>query len=90
MIADVSECKDIIPKKYLESHDYEEEKDSKLNRNKIFMEDGRIPLDLAVSRWLALERGVITMPCSLFYHANSKYKNDKYIRLAICRGMNNS
>ncbi|CDW87563.1 kynurenine-oxoglutarate transaminase [Stylonychia lemnae] len=88
MMADISECKDIIPKQYLESHDYEEDKNSKVNRNRVFMEDGRIPLDLAVSRWLALERGVITMPGSLFYYGNSRYKSDNYLRLAICKGMN--
>ena len=63
---------------------------SKLNRNRVYMNDGRIPLDLAFSRWMALERGVIVMPCSLFYHKDSAYKNDSYVRLAICRGMKNS
>ena len=51
------------------------------------MPDGRIPLDLAFSRWLALERGIICMPGSLFYHPQSPYKNDNYVRFAICRGM---
>lgn len=90
MIADISQCADSIPSQYKESHDYENDKDSKLNRNRVFMQDGRIPLDLAFSRWMAIERGVIVMPCSLFYLKDSIYKSDKYVRIAICRGRQNT
>eukprot|EP00347_Sterkiella_histriomuscorum_P017445 403349344 len=87
MMIDISKTKSMIPEKYLQSHDYEEDLDSKLNRNKVYMPNGKIPLDLAFSRWLALERGIISMPGSLFYHIDSQYKNDNYVRFAICRGM---
>lgn len=51
------------------------------------MPDGKIPLDLAFCRWMAVERGVIMMPCSLFYHKESPYRLDNYVRLVICKGM---
>lgn len=54
------------------------------------MADGRVPYDLAFSRWIAVERGVVTMPGVLFYHPESPYKNDNYVRIAICKGMDHS
>ena len=51
------------------------------------MDDGRVPTDLAFCRWMAVERGVIMMPCSLFYHKDSAYKEDKYVRIVICKGL---
>jgi len=51
------------------------------------MPNGKIPLDLAVCRWLAIERKVTMMPNSLFYSAKSPYRNDNYVRVAICKGI---
>jgi aspartate/methionine/tyrosine aminotransferase len=51
------------------------------------MQDGSIPLDLAFCRWMAVEKGVMTMPCSLFYLGDSDYRSDKYIRVSISRGL---
>lgn len=90
LMADVSKCKDIIPKKYLESHDYEEGDSLPVSKNIIHMEDGRIPLDLAFCRWLAVERNIIMMPGCLFQHKDSPHKMDKYVRMAICKGMDYS
>lgn len=57
VMADVSEMKDLIPKKYLETHDFEEDSaTSTIVKNKNFNPDGSIPLDLAVCRWMALEK----------------------------------
>jgi hypothetical protein len=33
------------------------------------MEDGRVPYDLAFTRWMAIERGVASLPGIIFYHA---------------------
>jgi len=87
LMADISKCKDLIPAKYLESHDYEEVKEPLVSINIINMDDGRVPLDLAFCRWLAIERNVIMMPNILFYHSKSPYKSDHYVRLAICKGV---
>eukprot|EP00347_Sterkiella_histriomuscorum_P019866 403340007 len=89
IILDISKCQDFIPAIYRETHDFEQLKEGQtpINVNKVFMEDGRIPLDLAFCRWIAVERGVIMMPCSLFYHKESPYREDKYVRIVICKGL---
>ena len=73
LMADISECKDLIPQKFKESHDFEDLKEGEVgvSKNRYFMEDGRVPLDLAFCRWMAVTRGVIMMPCSLFYSRGS-------------------
>jgi len=92
IMMDISECKDLIPDKYKTSHDFEDLKEGEtgVNKNRYFMEDGRVPLDLAFCRWIAVTRGVVMMPCSLFYHKTSKIKDDRYARIAICKGMETS
>ena len=55
IMADVSACRDVIPKKYLESHDYDGE-DSTIATNKVYTAEGKIPLDLAFCRWMAVEK----------------------------------
>lgn len=89
---DVTLCKDLIPELYLTTHDYEDLKEGETGviKNRYFMKDGRIPLDLAFCRWIAVTRGVVMMPCSLMYHKDSTYKEDKWIRVAICKGMESS
>jgi aspartate/methionine/tyrosine aminotransferase len=49
------------------------------------MLDGRIPLDLAFCRWMAVEIGVAFMPLSSFYKIGSPYTRDNFVRLAICK-----
>lgn len=58
-----------------------------MSKNRVFMKDGRIPLDLAFCRWMAVERGVIMMPNSLFYNKDSPYRFDTLVRLSICKGL---
>jgi aspartate/methionine/tyrosine aminotransferase len=79
--------RDIIPKKYLETHDYEDDPNTTIIKNRLFMPDGKIPLDLAVCRWLALEKKVVAMPTSFFYFSESALISDKFIRLGICKGV---
>jgi aspartate/methionine/tyrosine aminotransferase len=92
MMMDISECKSSIPEKFKSSHDFEDLKESEtgITKNRYFMEDGRVPLDLAFCRWIAVTRGVVMMPCSLFYHQSSLIKDDNYARIAICMGMDTS
>jgi hypothetical protein len=92
MMMDISGCKDMIPDKYKTSHDFEDLKEGEkgVNKNVYYMEDGRVPLDLAFCRWMAVTRGVVMMPCSLFYHKTSLIKDDRYARLGICKGLETS
>jgi aspartate/methionine/tyrosine aminotransferase len=89
---DISKCIPLIPKRYLDSHDYEilQEGDHPVSKNRVFMPDNHIPYDLAFCRWMAVERGVIMMPNSLFYNKNSPYRTDTYVRLSICKGLDHS
>ncbi len=75
VMLDISSCIDKIPPRYTISHDYEDD-DHPVSKNRVFMDDGRIPNDLAFCRWMAVERGVIMMPNSLFYHKKSPYRHD--------------
>jgi aspartate/methionine/tyrosine aminotransferase len=54
------------------------------------MADGKVPLDLAFARWIAIERGVVVLPNVIFYSKDSLYKNDSYVRIAICKTMEHS
>lgn len=92
IMMDISQCKSFIPEKFTSSHDFEELKEGEtgISKNRYFMEDGRVPLDLAFCRWIAATRGVVMMPCSLFYHKTSLIKDDRYARIAICKGMETS
>jgi aspartate/methionine/tyrosine aminotransferase len=92
MMADISDCFGLIPERFTKSHDFEELKEGEagISKNRYFMDDGRVPRDLAFCRWMAVTRGVVMMPCSLFYHKTSAIKEDRYVRLAICKGMETS
>lgn len=92
VMMDISACASLIPEKFKSTHDFEDLKEGEIGvkKNKYFMEDGRIPLDLAFCRWIAVTRGVVMMVFSLFYHKTSKIKDDRYARIAICKGMENS
>mmetsp|Transcript_28387 Transcript_28387/g.42991 ORF Transcript_28387/g.42991 Transcript_28387/m.42991 type:complete len:413 (+) Transcript_28387:62-1300(+) len=70
LMVNIDKCKDLIPKKYFESHDYApaDEFGRTINANRYYMPDGSIPMDLAFARWMGQEHGVAMMPNSLFYH----------------------
>jgi len=88
LMVDVSKARDIIPSRFLESHDYELGEDAqKIKKNVHMNSEGKIPLDLAFCRWFALEKKVVMMPNSLFYHSDSPYATDKFVRFAICKNM---
>lgn len=93
LMADVSRCRDLIPERFKASHDFEQglaPGEAGITKNRYFMPDGSVPLDLAFCRWIAETRGVVMMPCSLFYHKTSAIKDDRYVRLAICKGKETS
>jgi aspartate/methionine/tyrosine aminotransferase len=54
------------------------------------MPDGHIPYDLAFCRWMAVERGVIMMPISVFYHKTSPFRVDHLVRLSICKTLDHT
>ena len=86
LMADIRPCRDLIPQKYLTTHDYEEDDGRPLvGKYHLNMPDGSIPLDLAFCRWMAIEKGVCMMPNSFFYPVGSPTICDSYARLAICK-----
>lgn len=80
-MVDISKCYDLIPEIYKQTHDYLPE----VNQHRLNMPSGRIPYDLAFSRWCGVEKGVTMMPCSFFYKVGSQWTDDKYVRLALCK-----
>jgi hypothetical protein len=75
MLTDITKCRELVPKHYLETHDYEPESDKpKVRKVELYMpKSGKIPLDLAFCRWMAIENKVTMMPNSFFYHPKSPY-----------------
>jgi len=67
VIFDISDCVELIPNLYRETHDFEEG----VNKYRLNMPCGRIPHDLAFSRWMAVENGVSMIPLSFFYQQQS-------------------
>jgi hypothetical protein len=45
----------------------------------------RVPLDFALCRYLAIEKGLSIMPLSNFCLHESEHKKTEFIRLAICK-----
>ena len=86
VMGDITGCRDLIPEKYLTTHEYEAEDDpAPVLKNHLYMPTGTIPLDLAFCRWMAIEKGVCMVPVSVFYEATSPTIMDSYVRLAICK-----
>jgi len=85
-MADISKCRDLIPAKYFENHDYLPE-DQRVGVNRVNMPDGSVPLDLAFCRWMACEKKLAIMPNSFFYGKQSagQVSNTGYVRMAICK-----
>lgn len=63
VVFDISECISLIPEIYLTTHNFEEG----VNKYRLNMPCGRIPYDLAFSRWMAVENGISMIPLSFFY-----------------------
>jgi aspartate/methionine/tyrosine aminotransferase len=83
LVADISACKDMIPAKYLASHDYLEE--GQPMAHKIYNTEGKVPMDVAFCRWMACENKLAIMPNSFFYGKESPTRVENYVRLALCK-----
>ena len=80
-MCDVKTCEHLIPDKYKQTLDFEQV----VCKYRLNMQDGRVPLDLAFCRWMAVEKGVVMMPNSFFYSVGSKDTCDHFVRLALCK-----
>ncbi len=88
IMVDITQAIPLIPEAFLLSHDFEDPSNLPLvPKNQIFMEDGRVPYDLAFCRWIAVTKGVIMMPNCIFYNKTSPYKTYNFVRVAICKGL---
>ena len=89
MMVDISKCRELVPEKYLSTHDYDpvDENGYKITVNEFYMPNKKIPLDLAFARWMAVENGVTMMPGCFFYHPQSPHMSESYVRLAICKDL---
>ena len=81
-MVDVSKCRDLVPPKYFESHKYLTEGPETRN---VELPDGRIPLNLALARWMACERQLTVMPNCFFYDRRSENMDENYVRMALCK-----
>ena len=86
-MADITQCVDIIPDKYLTSHDYESAplEGHKVLKYELYTPAGKVPRDLAFCRWSAIEHGVTMMPNSFFYFEGDDQMSDEFVRFAICK-----
>jgi aspartate/methionine/tyrosine aminotransferase len=87
---DVSKIRPLIPAKYFETHDYEDPATGPaVGKYRFYMPDGRIPVDFAFCRWIAVEFGVVCMPISFFFPRGSSMIQDSFVRMGICKTREN-
>ena len=84
MPVDVTGARDLIPEKYFRANTNYEDDPATLVKQMQFI-DGRVPLDFAFCRWLAVEKGVSLMPLSNFCLQESEHKVTNMARIAICK-----
>jgi len=86
MPVDISGCEEHIPEKYfLKNVNYEDDEKTLVKQMQFPDNFERVPLDFALCRYLAVEKGVSCMPVSNFCLHESKTPLHNYIRIAICR-----
>lgn len=87
LMVDISECADMIPDKYKNTHNYEDPNDpDPVHKYELYMpKTGKIPIDQAFCRWMAVEKKVVMMPNSYFYDKGSDNTVDKFVRIALCK-----
>ena len=86
LMVDISECRSLIPEKYLTSTEFEDPDDpNPVKKFPILKPDGTVPMDVAFCRWMAHKNGVVFMPNSFFYASGSTNLNDQFVRIAICK-----
>ena len=83
---DISGCREQIPKKYfVKNVNYEEDEKSLVRQMQFPDNFEEVPLDFALCRYLAVEKGVSFMPVSNFCLHESKKPLHNFVRIAICR-----
>ena len=78
---DISGCRDMIPKKYFEGGNYEDDKNTNVIQRQF---SDKVPLDYAFARWMPIENGLAMMPGTNFQMDNSE-SIDNFVRVAICK-----
>ena len=74
----------MIPERYFRPNvNYEDDKDTIVKQMQFI--DNKVPLDFALCRWLAVEKGVVIMPLSNFCLQESSTKVTNMVRVAICK-----
>ena len=84
MAVDVTDARQHVPDKYFRPNENYEDDDATLVKQMQFI-DNKVPLDFAVCRWLAVEKGVSLMPLSNFCLQESPHKLTDMARVAICK-----
>lgn len=86
MPVDVTGCEIIVPEKYfLKNVNYEDDKETNVMQMQFPENFEKVPLDFALCRYLAVEKGVSCMPVSNFCLHESKAPLHNYIRIATCK-----
>lgn len=84
LAVDVEGCKDIIPAKYFKPGNYEDDPATQVLQFP-FAPDTEVPLDFALCRYLAVEKGLSIMPLSNFCLPESPYRITNMIRISTCK-----
>ena len=86
MPVDISGCESQIPAKYfVKNVNYEKDPHTKIEQMQFGDNFEKVPLDFALCRYLAVEKGLACMPISNFCLQESKKPLHTFIRIAICR-----
>lgn len=86
MPIDVSGCEKHIPDKYFAPNvNYEDDQNTIVKQMQFPDYFEKVPLDFALCRYLAVEKGLSFMPLSNFCMHESEHKLQNYVRVAICR-----
>ena len=84
----VEDCRNQIPDKYFVPNvNYEDDPDTKVLQ--VYFpateEYKKVPLDFALCRYLAVEKGIAMMPMSNFCLPSSANKQTDFVRICICK-----
>lgn len=83
---DISGCRDKIPEKYFKKNvNYQPDGDAPVRQMQFPDNFEEVPLDFALCRYLAVEKGISFMPITNFCLHESKKPLHNFVRIAICR-----
>ena len=78
--ADISKLRDRVPKRYFSNNFL----DDMGSLDTTPFPEGKVPLDYALCRWLAVEEGFTFLPVTTLQMAQSPFYRDNFVRLPIC------